>query len=204
MNELCFKTKISQSLNEPRMNINRKSQVFDSVEEKWERYSGKWFGMYYGKCTKWDFSLPHLIHTCSFKICEWCPVNIHIKSPSLQDSDSGTYTCVVSSPTGESSWSGMLTVRGTVTLLHFIPPRRDRLILPVFLLRLQPLTQVFVLFIEKGVSTLSRVSEFIQLPGPPQKPVVTEVTKNTVTLTWQSNPHEGGAAVTSYIIEAFR
>lgn len=33
---------------------------------------------------------------------------------------------------------------------------------------------------------------------------MTEVTKNTVTLTWQSNPHEGGAAVTSYIIEAFR
>lgn len=52
--------------------------------------------------------------------------------------------------------------------------------------------------------SVSRVSEFIQLPGPPQKPVVTEVTKNTVTLTWQSNPHEGGAAVTSYIIEAFR
>lgn len=55
---------------------------------------------------------------------------------------------------------------------------------------------------EDGVSSVSR--EFIQLPGPPQKPVVTEVTKNTVTLTWQSNPHEGGAAVTSYIIEAFR
>lgn len=33
---------------------------------------------------------------------------------------------------------------------------------------------------------------------------MTEVTKSTVTLTWQSNPHEGGAAVTSYIIEAFR
>lgn len=55
-----------------------------------------------------------------------------------------------------------------------------------------------------GGSTVSRVSEFIQLPGPPQKPIITEVTKNTVTLTWQSNPHEGGAAVTSYIIEAFR
>uniref|UniRef100_A0A669B8H0 Roundabout homolog 2 n=1 Tax=Oreochromis niloticus TaxID=8128 RepID=A0A669B8H0_ORENI len=80
------------------------------------------------------------------------------------DTDSGMYTCVVSSTTGESSWSGMLTVRG---------------------------------------SSVSRASEFIQLPGPPQKPVITEVTKNTVTLTWQSNPHEGGAAVTSYIIEAF-
>uniref|UniRef100_A0AAQ5X6C7 Roundabout, axon guidance receptor, homolog 3 (Drosophila) n=1 Tax=Amphiprion ocellaris TaxID=80972 RepID=A0AAQ5X6C7_AMPOC len=72
----------------------------------------------------------------------------------VKDTDSGMYTCVVSSSTGESSWTGI-------------------------------------------------VSEFIQLPGPPQKPVVTEVTKNTVTLTWQSNPHEGGAAVTSYIIEAF-
>ncbi|XP_041850026.1 roundabout homolog 2-like isoform X2 [Melanotaenia boesemani] len=85
----------------------------------------------------------------------------------IKDTDSGMYTCVVSAATGESSWSGMLTVR------------------------------------EDGPSSVSRVSEFIQLPGPPQKPVVTDVTKNTVTLTWQSNPHEGGAAVTSYIIEAF-
>ncbi|XP_029027019.1 roundabout homolog 2 isoform X2 [Betta splendens] len=85
----------------------------------------------------------------------------------VKDTDSGMYTCVASSATGESSWSGMLAVR------------------------------------EDGVSSTSRVSEFIQLPGPPQKPIVTEVSKNTVTLTWQSNPHEGGAAVTSYIIEAF-
>uniref|UniRef100_A0A3Q3WTC1 Roundabout, axon guidance receptor, homolog 3 (Drosophila) n=1 Tax=Mola mola TaxID=94237 RepID=A0A3Q3WTC1_MOLML len=79
------------------------------------------------------------------------------------DADAGMYTCVVSSATGESSWSGMLTVRGTHSPhTHSLSPR------------------------------------------PPQKPVVTEVTRNTVTLTWQSNPHEGGAAVTSYIIEAFR
>ncbi|XP_072320310.1 roundabout homolog 2 [Eucyclogobius newberryi] len=85
----------------------------------------------------------------------------------IKDSDSGMYTCVVSSPTGESTWSGVLTVK------------------------------------EKGILSVPRASEFIQLPGPPQKPIVTEVTKHTVTLTWQSNPHEGGAAVTSYIIEAF-
>ncbi|XP_014018462.2 roundabout homolog 2 isoform X3 [Salmo salar] len=87
----------------------------------------------------------------------------------VEDMDSGMYTCVVSSATGESSWSGTLTMR------------------------------------EDGApgSSVPRVSESIQLPGPPQKPVVTEVTKGTVTLTWQSNPHEGGAAVTSYIIEAF-
>ena len=64
-------------------------------------------------------------------------------------------------------------------------------------------TRVFTLAASEDAS-LTRVSESIQLPGPPQKPVVTEVTRNTVTLTWQSNPHEGGAAVTSYIIEAFR
>ncbi|XP_039636517.1 roundabout homolog 2 isoform X2 [Perca fluviatilis] len=91
--------------------------------------------------------------------------NGSLRITDIKDADSGMYTCVVSSATGETSWSGMLTVR------------------------------------EDGVSSVSR--EFIQLPGPPQKPVVTEVTKNTVTLTWQSNPHEGGAAVTSYIIEAF-
>uniref|UniRef100_A0A8C7UGH5 Uncharacterized protein n=1 Tax=Oncorhynchus mykiss TaxID=8022 RepID=A0A8C7UGH5_ONCMY len=87
----------------------------------------------------------------------------------VEDMDSGMYTCVVSSATGESSWSGTLTMR------------------------------------EDGApgSSVPRVSESIQLPGPPQRPVVTEVTRGTVTLTWQSNPHEGGAAVTSYIIEAF-
>ena len=161
------------------------------------------------------------------------------------------YTCVVTSPTGESSWSGMLTVRGTQTThTHTLSPcytshpvtltlhlraqqtthsasvrykstgcsckkkkKKDKIshfrfgtklwsesaqcrhvIVPAFLFYAK----------EDGLSPVSRVSEFIQLPGPPQKPVVTEVTKNTVTLTWQSNPHEGGAAVTSYIIEAFR
>uniref|UniRef100_A0AAY4B2F0 Roundabout, axon guidance receptor, homolog 3 (Drosophila) n=1 Tax=Denticeps clupeoides TaxID=299321 RepID=A0AAY4B2F0_9TELE len=74
----------------------------------------------------------------------------------LQETDSGAYTCVASSSSGETSWSGVLSA-----------------------------------------------SEPFQLPGPPQKPVVTDVTLNSVTLTWQPNAHEGGAAVTSYIIEAF-
>uniref|UniRef100_A0AAV2J314 Roundabout homolog 2-like n=1 Tax=Knipowitschia caucasica TaxID=637954 RepID=A0AAV2J314_KNICA len=85
----------------------------------------------------------------------------------IKESDSGMYTCVVSSPTGQSTWSGVVTVK------------------------------------EKGMSSVSKASEFIQLPGPPQKPIITEVSKHSVTLTWQSNPHEGGAAVTSYIIQAF-
>ncbi|KAL0973252.1 hypothetical protein UPYG_G00201040 [Umbra pygmaea] len=87
----------------------------------------------------------------------------------VKDTDSGIYMCVASSTTGESSWTGTLSVRGDGATDTSVP----------------------------------RESESIQLPGPPQKPVVTEVTRNTVTLTWQSNPHEGGAAVTSYIIEAF-
>ncbi|XP_045872007.1 roundabout homolog 3 [Meles meles] len=39
-------------------------------------------------------------------------------------------------------------------------------------------------------------------PGPPSQPVVTEITKNSITLTWEPNP-QAGAAVTSYVIEAF-
>ncbi|XP_073871626.1 roundabout homolog 3 isoform X15 [Macaca fascicularis] len=39
-------------------------------------------------------------------------------------------------------------------------------------------------------------------PGPPSQPVVTEITKNSITLTWEPNP-QTGAAVTSYVIEAF-
>uniref|UniRef100_A0A8C2BC53 Roundabout, axon guidance receptor, homolog 3 (Drosophila) n=1 Tax=Cyprinus carpio TaxID=7962 RepID=A0A8C2BC53_CYPCA len=90
---------------------------------------------------------------------------LHISG--LKETDSGMYTCVASSSTGEMSWSGTVTVKAT------------------------------------GTSSVPRVSQSLQLPGPPQKPVVTDVTSNSVTLTWQPNPHEGGAAVTSYIIEAF-
>ncbi|XP_011908633.1 PREDICTED: roundabout homolog 3 isoform X7 [Cercocebus atys] len=39
-------------------------------------------------------------------------------------------------------------------------------------------------------------------PGPPSQPVVTEITKNSITLTWEPNP-QTGAAGTSYVIEAF-
>ena len=143
------------------------------------------------------------------------------------------YMCVATSATGETSWSGMLTVRGThtktthtlspcytshsVTLtLHLLCWRSSltraksatgitgTISTPVSALVRCCIKTLPVSATEDGVTSVSRVSEFIQLPGPPQKPVVTEVTKNTVTLTWQSNPHEGGAAVTSYIIEAFR
>lgn len=66
------------------------------------------------------------------------------------------------------------------------------------------LLNVSVCVPESADVLLAPLSEPYQLPGPPHKPVVTDVTKNSVTLTWQPNAHEGGSAVTSYIIEAFR
>ncbi|XP_038153751.1 roundabout homolog 3 isoform X2 [Cyprinodon tularosa] len=86
---------------------------------------------------------------------------------SLQETDSGVYTCLASSSSGETSWSGVLTVK------------------------------------ESADPMVTQATEPFQLPGPPHKPIVTDVSKNSVSLTWQPNAHEGGAAVTSYIIEAF-
>ncbi|XP_029030037.1 roundabout homolog 3 isoform X2 [Betta splendens] len=85
----------------------------------------------------------------------------------LQETDSGVYTCLASSSSGETSWSGVLTVK------------------------------------ESADTAEAQAAEPFQLPGPPHKPIVTDVSKNSVSLTWQPNAHEGGAAVTSYIIEAF-
>ncbi|XP_053702998.1 roundabout homolog 3 isoform X2 [Synchiropus splendidus] len=85
----------------------------------------------------------------------------------LQETDSGVYTCLASSSSGETSWSGVLTVK------------------------------------ESADQSSAQATEPFQLPGPPHKPIVTDVSKNSVSLTWQPNAHEGGAAVTSYIIEAF-
>uniref|UniRef100_A0A7N8WU44 Roundabout, axon guidance receptor, homolog 3 (Drosophila) n=2 Tax=Mastacembelus armatus TaxID=205130 RepID=A0A7N8WU44_9TELE len=85
----------------------------------------------------------------------------------LQETDSGVYTCLASSSSGETSWSGVLTVK------------------------------------ESAGTSVAQATEPFQLPGPPHKPIVTDVSKNSVSLTWQPNAHEGGAAVTSYIIEAF-
>ncbi|XP_014744231.1 PREDICTED: roundabout homolog 3 [Sturnus vulgaris] len=41
------------------------------------------------------------------------------------------------------------------------------------------------------------------LPGPPSTPVVTNVTKSSVTLSWKRNEDSGASDVTSYIVEAF-
>ncbi|XP_009069769.1 PREDICTED: roundabout homolog 2-like, partial [Acanthisitta chloris] len=41
------------------------------------------------------------------------------------------------------------------------------------------------------------------LPRPPSTPVVTNVTKSSVTLSWKGNEDSGATDVTSYIVEAF-
>ncbi|XP_072094472.1 roundabout homolog 3 isoform X5 [Mobula birostris] len=56
---------------------------------------------------------------------------------------------------------------------------------------------------ENGSPTRILSAEPDLLPGPPSKPLITDVTRNSVTLTWQPSQHIGGSAVTSYIIEAF-
>lgn len=42
-----------------------------------------------------------------------------------------------------------------------------------------------------------------ELPGPPSKPQVTDVTKNSVSLSWQPGL-AGVSPVSSFVIEAFR
>ncbi|XP_018420477.1 PREDICTED: roundabout homolog 3 [Nanorana parkeri] len=85
----------------------------------------------------------------------------------LQVTDSGLYTCVATSSTGETTWAVFLDVQ------------------------------------EKGSPVNVQPSEPSLLPSAPSKPLVTDVTKNSITLTWNPNPLTGSSQVTSYIIEAF-
>ncbi|KAI1903450.1 hypothetical protein AGOR_G00027320 [Albula goreensis] len=90
--------------------------------------------------------------------------SLQIKGTKL--SDSGIYTCVASSSSGETSWSAFLEVR------------------------------------EAGVVTDTTGQDSADLPGPPADLRVTDVTKSSVSLSWQPGP-EGGSPITSYVIEAF-
>ncbi|XP_045142075.1 roundabout homolog 2 isoform X7 [Echinops telfairi] len=83
----------------------------------------------------------------------------------LRISDTGTYTCVATSSSGETSWSAVLDVT------------------------------------ESG-ATISKNYDLKDLPGPPSKPQVTDVTKNSVTLSWQPGT-PGTLPASAYIIEAF-
>ncbi|KPP73514.1 hypothetical protein Z043_107396 [Scleropages formosus] len=84
----------------------------------------------------------------------------------LQLSDSGIYTCVATSSSGETSWSAFLEVK------------------------------------ESGGVTVIKNRDENELPGPPSKPQVTDVTKNSVSLSWQPRL-PGASPITSFVIEAF-
>ncbi|XP_053312857.1 roundabout homolog 2 isoform X1 [Spea bombifrons] len=84
----------------------------------------------------------------------------------LKTTDTGTYTCVATSSSGETTWSSLLEVT------------------------------------ESGGAVVSKNYDLNDLPGPPSKPQVTDVTKNSVTLSWQPGT-PGLLPATSYIIEAF-
>uniref|UniRef100_A0A3B3B9S1 Roundabout, axon guidance receptor, homolog 2 (Drosophila) n=1 Tax=Oryzias melastigma TaxID=30732 RepID=A0A3B3B9S1_ORYME len=81
-------------------------------------------------------------------------------------SDSGVYTCVATSSSGETSWSAFLEVK------------------------------------DPGAVIIMKNNDEDKLPGPPSKPQVTDVTRNSVSLSWQSGT-PGETPVTSYVIEAF-
>ncbi|KAM4627321.1 roundabout homolog 2 isoform 2-T2 [Polymixia lowei] len=90
--------------------------------------------------------------------------SLQIKSIKL--SDSGIYTCVAASSSGETSWSAFLEVK------------------------------------ESGGVMVVKNRDDNELPGPPSKPQVTDVTKNSVSLSWQPGM-TGASPVSSFVIEAF-
>lgn len=61
----------------------------------------------------------------------------------------------------------------------------------------------FHFFSESGGMVLIKNREEGELPGPPSKPQVTDVTKNSVSLSWQPGL-AGASPISSYVIEAFR
>uniref|UniRef100_A0A672KLI9 Roundabout homolog 2-like n=1 Tax=Sinocyclocheilus grahami TaxID=75366 RepID=A0A672KLI9_SINGR len=84
----------------------------------------------------------------------------------LRLSDSGIYTCVAASSSGETSWSAFLEVK------------------------------------ESGSLVIVKARDENELSGPPSKPQVTDVTKNSVSLSWQPGL-PGVSPISSYVIEAF-
>lgn len=81
--------------------------------------------------------------------------------------DTGLYTCVASSSSGEATWTAYLQVE------------------------------------EFGIPVLnSHPTDPNLLPTAPSKPEVTDISRNSVTLTWKSTPSPGSAP-SFYLIEAF-
>ncbi|XP_039193142.1 roundabout homolog 1 isoform X3 [Crotalus tigris] len=81
--------------------------------------------------------------------------------------DSGRYTCIASTSSGEASWSAYIEIQE-------------------FGIPVQP----------------PRPTDPNLIPSAPSKPEITDVRRNTVTLSWKPNLNSG-ATPTSYIIDAF-
>lgn len=58
-------------------------------------------------------------------------------------------------------------------------------------------------YTESGGAIVAKNFDENEIPGPPSKPQVTDVTKNSVSLSWQPGM-TGASPVSSYVIEAFR
>ncbi|XP_077448156.1 roundabout homolog 2-like isoform X1 [Stigmatopora argus] len=80
--------------------------------------------------------------------------------------DSGLYTCVATSSSGETSWSAFLDVTDSADPIDFMS------------------------------------NNLTALGGPPSKPEVIDVTKSSISLSWEPGP-EAASPVSSYVIEAF-
>lgn len=120
----------------------------------------------------------------------------------------GLYTCVATSSSGETSWSAYLDVRGLSQRINDSSPTND-LVMTSSVLKpadFHSILLVFV-FVFFTCSESTDLIDFVShnataLPGPPSKPEVTDVTKSTISLSWEPGP-ESGSPVSSYVIEAF-
>ena len=52
-----------------------------------------------------------------------------------------------------------------------------------------------------GISLVDFASDFVDPPGAPEAPEVSEITKETASLTWKPPSEDGGTPITGYVIE---
>lgn len=128
---------------------------------------------------------------------------MHVSSTVLQLSDSGIYTCVATSSSGETSWSAFLEVKGTAWHNDSMYFMYNYFFLVGSMVRESDFFLSHSIISEAGGVMVMKNHDENELPGPPSKPQVTDVTKNSVSLSWQPGM-VGASPVSSFVIEAFR